>query len=60
MMPSETEQAFEQILILPHEVTFRIHWNNIEGVTSPDRWELPHSALQAKYVMYDMIWYMIW
>ena len=28
-MPSETEQAFEQIL--SHEVTFRIHWNNIEA-----------------------------
>ena len=45
-MPSETEQAFEQIL--SHEVTFRIHWNNIEGATSPAWWELPHQCITSK------------
>ena len=54
MMPSETEQAFEQIL--SHEVTFRIHWNNIEArcnVTCLVNGESYRtSALQAKYFMY--------
>ena len=33
------------LVLLTHDVTFRIHWNNIDGATSPAWCELPHQCI---------------
>ena len=33
------------LVLLTHDVTFRIHWNNIEGATSHVWYELPHQCI---------------
>ena len=36
---------------LTHELTFRIHWNNIEGAKSPAWCELPHQCIYKQCII---------